>query len=451
MTPPPLRSYQEQAVEWLRNTSRGMLALDLGLGKTATVLSALESRHLPALIVAPPRVAKMTWPTERSIWRPDLSISLATGNPVQRYHALRAGADITVIPTTSAVDAVRTKKSSPLWKTVIFDESSLFKNPTATRTQQAYKLSAEKYGVENCWEMTATPSPNGLIDLYAQFKILDGGERLGQTQELFRNKYFRSGRKLPNGTVLDWILLPGAEEAIYEAIEDIALGMQAKHYLELPEVTYNNVYIDLPGKAQKVYETMRRDLVVDMRDLGLDVHDEYILAQSSGVAHGKLSQIASGFVFDDDHNVHQIHDERWDALRDLLDAQNGRPIIIFYQFIPERERLEHEFGGLHIGDKRFTMDDWNAGKIPVLIAHPASASHGLNLQGPCSTILWFSPTWEAEAYLQGNGRVIRSGQTRPVVIHEFVARGTVNEAAQRRLEGKIAVQNALKDHLESML
>lgn len=447
---PELHGYQVQAVEFLRRTPRGLLALDMGLGKTASVLSALEPRHLPALVVAPPKVARMTWPTELKLWRPDLSFAEATAGGAERALALKEGADVTIVTKHAMPEAIPRRKADTRWKTIILDESSMYKNSGSVGFRRAKTLTDPKKGSENVWLMTGTPSPNGLMDLYGQFKLLDGGKRLGKTLSEFRSRHFYPGKRLPTGTVIEWILHDGMEEKIYSKVEDISIGMQAKYYLDLPPVKENEIYFELPPKARKVYRDMKRDLVIDMRDILGDIPEEmYILAASAGVAHGKLSQIAAGFVFDEDREVHVLHKEKSDVMTSIMNEAMGNPILGFYQFVWEKEYLLSMPGAVHISSKEFTMEKWEAGEIPLLVAHPASASHGLNLQYGCHTIVWVSPTWELELWLQGNGRVARQGQTKPVVIHQILADGTVNVIAINRLATKEEIQQQLKDHIES--
>ena len=424
--------------------------MEMGLGKTASVLCALDDSHLPALVVAPPRVARYTWPTELDIWRPDLSYAMATGGEEDRRAALHAGADVTIVTKHAMPEAIPRRVKDTIWKTVILDESSMYKNSGSVGFRRAKTLTApdKRKSPENVWLMTGTPSPNGLMDLYAQFKLLDGGKRLGQTLDEFRSKHFYPGKRLPSGTILEWILHDGMEEKIYKKVEDISIGMQAKYYLDLPPVTYNHIKVGLPPKARKVYNDMRKNLVIDMRDILGGNYEQYIMAPSAGVGHGKLSQIAAGFVFDDDRELHVLHKEKVDAMQSIVDEANGNPILAFYQFVWEKEELL-KMGGVHIGSKEFTMERWNAGEIPLLIAHPRSASHGLNLQYGGHIQVWFSPTWELEAWEQGIARMARQGQTKPVIIHEILADGTVNEVAVLRLSDKAEVQQALKDHLES--
>ncbi len=440
MAPPPLHSYQRLAVEFLRAQPRAALLLDMGLGKTATTLSALTGDHLPALVVAPKRVAEIVWPEEAELWRPDLSVSLAAGGPKQRHSALRAGADLTVIGRDVLKDAIGLP-----WKTIVLDESSSYKSHRSQRTRAAYKLAQE---AEHCWLLTGTPAPNGLMDLFAQIRILDGGERLGKTLTAYRNRYFYPAGRLPNGIVTDWQLHEGAEGAIHKKIEDICLSMRSIDHLDLPPVTVNPVKVELPKQIRATYRRLKEDLVV-----GLDgeLDGLQFSAANAAVLSSRLQQVTAGFLYPDtddpDGETAFLHHAKLDALEEIVEGTES-PILVFYAFKAELELLQKRFPEARPIDSE-AIRSWNRGEVPMLLAHPASAGHGLNLQKGGHVIAWMTQPWSMELWEQANGRLARQGQEHPVVIHVIQAIGTVDMAVDRALRRKLGVHEALLDHLRS--
>lgn len=426
-----LHDYQQQAVKHLHENNRAALWLDMGLGKTAIVLSALEPHHPPALVVAPKRVAEHVWPAERDRWRPDLHIRVAAGAAAHRRSVLAQAKhgtiDITVIGRDNLADAV----GGP-WRTIILDESSSFKNRSTKRWRAAAKLAKAATYV---WEMTGTPSPNGLLDLWAQVALLDQGERLGKTLGAYRSRYFTESKWI-NGHVVDWTIRPGAAERIHALLGDICLSMESR--LELPPVTYNTVDVPLSPGLMAAYNRLKKDLVADLDGIPL-------VASNAAVATGKLSQLTAGFSYphpdDLDGVTTDLHMAKMDALAEVIEG-TGSPVLVFYRFKHELERLR-QIPGAHSIDRPGRIDRWNAGKVPILLAHPASAGHGLNLQHGGHTIVWTTPTWNAEEYAQANARLARQGQTHPVVIHHLVAPDTVDAVILDRLAGKLSTQDAL--------
>lgn len=441
-----LHPYQQVAVDHLHRNPRAALFLDMGLGKTATVLRALTPDHLPVLVCAPKRVAEHVWPAEAALWRPDLSIAVAAGSPAHRAEVLRDfHNDIVVIGRDVLKDAVPV---AGRFRTVVLDESSGFKTRGSLRWKTAKKIVKDTPYV---WELTGTPSPNGLMDLWAPTYLLDAGARLAPTLTGFRGRYFRPGQQLPNGVITEWILREGAAEKIHAAIEDICLSMDGDGRIELPPVTFNTVTVPLTPATRKVYEVMRDTLVV-----ALDLLGETHTAANAAVLSSKLSQISAGFMYVDDADLRDgaydvLHREKVAALAEIVEG-TGSPILVFYRFKAEREMIRAAMPKLvHTIDEPDAVGRWNAGEIPVLLAHPASAGHGLNLQAGGHTIVWTTCSWSLEEWLQGNGRLARQGQQHPVVIHSLVSPGTVDEAIQERLLEKKSVQQALLDHLASVL
>lgn len=445
--PPPLHDYQKTAVEFLQRPGGSGLFLDMGLGKTAASLTALRPDMLPALVTAPKRVAEETWPAEVPKWRPDLTIAVAAGKPAQRAAALQSGADVVVIGRDNLADAVPHAKR---FRTFILDELSGFKTKSSARWKAAKKI-ADDVGVSRVWGLTGTPEPNGAMDLWAQVYLLDGGVALGKTLTGFRNRYFSPGQQLPSGTITRWDIRPGAHDSIMRKLEGFCLSMQTDGRLQLPEVTYNVVDVPLPPEARKLYQTMKRDMVAGLELLG-EVHS----ASTAAVLSQKLEQIASGFLYKDDADLRAgafspVHNEKTNALREIIDGSSGG-VLVGYRYKAELGRLKGSLGSIaHTLDEPNIVERWNAGEVPVLLAHPASAGHGLNLQFGGHTIVWATVPWSLEEYMQFNKRLPRQGQKHPVVIHHLVAQHTVDQAKMERLQEKKSMQQALLDHLESPL
>jgi SNF2 family DNA or RNA helicase len=431
-----LHDYQKMAVEFLHGTPRAGLFLDMGLGKTAITLSALTPDHLPALVVAPKRVAEHVWPVERALWRPDLTMALAAGTPAQRQAALRSGADVTVISRDNVADAVGTS-----YRTVVLDELSSFKARSTNRWKAARRLTKEAAHV---WGLTGTPAPNGLLDLWAQIYLLDKGERLGANLTGYRGRYFQANGQLPSGVVIDWRLRPEAEDRIHGLLEDICLYMSSEDKLDLPPVTYNTLKVDLPPAARKHYQTFKQDLVLDMDLLGGEVHS----AGNAAVLTNRLSQITAGFIYSDDPDLPptRIHNAKIEALREVVEG-TGSPVLVFYRYKEEARAILEALPQARMLDD--ALDDWSKGTVPIMLAHPASAGHGLNLQAGGHTIVWTTLTWSLEEWQQANGRLARQGQTHPVVIHTLEVEDTVDPVVADRLATKTFTQSALLDHLRS--
>lgn len=436
-----LHDYQHVASAHLREHPRSALFLDMGLGKTASSLSAIEPRHLPVLVVAPKRVASDVWPIETREWRPDLSLSLAAGTPDQRARAIARGADITVIGRDNLKDVA----ARGTYSTVILDELSGFK----TRASQRWKLARQLLRrTRHVWGLTGTPAPNGLMDLWAQMYLLDEGMRLGESLTMYRSRYFTPGRQLASGVVTEWLLRPGADARIHDMISDICLSMGTEGRINLPPVTYNTIRVNLPPAVMAVYKRMKRELVADLSLLGGEIHT----AANAAVLTNKLSQISAGFLYPDEPGgtVSELHREKCAAVTEVVEG-TGSPVLVFYRYKAEREQLLAALPGARTIEEPGVIPAWNEGRVPVLLAHPASAGHGLNLQHGGHTIVWTSLPWSLEEWQQGNKRLARQGQRHPVVIHVITAERTVDSAINERLTTKTSVQDALLKHLESPL
>lgn len=446
--PLKLRDYQEVAVQFLQGRPQAGLFLDMGLGKTAIVLSALEDRHLPALVVAPKRVAEDVWDVERDLWRPDLSIARAVGEADEREAALRAGADITVISRDNFGDAEDIRPRVK-YRTLVVDELSGFKTKTSVRWRTARRM-INQLKIPHVWGLTGTPVSNGYMDLFAQVALLDGGERLGLNQQTYTNRYFTPGRTIASGRVVSWDPKPEAEDRIKEKIEDICLSMETDGRVQLPPITYNTINVKLPRKAAAAYNDLTAQLIADLRLVfsGGQVHT----AANAAVLLGKQAQITAGFLYSDDKDLGEptqhLHMAKIDAVKEIVEATDS-PVLVFYRFTEERELLlKHVKGAVSINSAN-SIKRWNRGEIPVLVAHPQSAGHGLNLQHGGHTVVWTTLTWALEDWEQANKRVYRSGQKHPVVIHRIMVEGSVDYLTAASLETKAFTQDELLAYLES--
>lgn len=448
-----LRAYQHVAVAHLRANPRAGLLLDMGLGKTAVALTALTTEHLPVLVCAPKRVAEEVWDEEVDKWRPDLRVGKAIGAPAQRKAVLEDRRyDVVVISRDNLADAVGTRRE---WRTLILDESSGFKAQGTTRWKTAKRIIG-RGDVDHVWELTGTPAPNGLDQLWAQMYLLDNGKRMGRTFTVFRDRHMKFVRELPNKHRI-YEIREGHEPLIHAEIEDICMSMKNEGLVDLPPVTWNTVNVPLPPKVMQVYRTLKDKLVVDMNDLGLG--DMLHTAETAGALSNRLRQIASGFLYEDKadaemedrpQRVTWLHTERAKAVRAIVEEAQGSPVMVAYCYRPELEMLKKEFGKLlHTADEPNVFKRWNRGQVPVLAAHPASVGHGLNLQHGGHTAVWMSATWDLELWDQFNARLPRSGQTHPVVIHMLSSPGTLDPKVYAALRTKGSVQQALLDYLES--
>lgn len=434
-----LKDYQHQAIQHLNDHPKAGLFLDMGLGKTAAVLHTLTEEHLPALVIAPKRVAEHVWQAERKKWKIGLSMALAIGGPAKRQTILWNKID----PVDIVVVGVDNIKDTPIgvYKTIILDESSKFKG-RGVRWRCARKLTKDATYV---WALTGTPAPNGLIDLWAQIFLLDRGQRLETGIGKYRDRYFDPGRRIAGGKIVGWDLKPGAEASIHRKIDDICLSMSSVDHLDLPSVTYNEVGVPLPPKAMKVYADLKDTLVADLSLLGEPV----FTAANAAVLTNKLSQVSAGFLYEDDLAPMNLwlHNEKIKAIQEIVDG-TGSPVLVFYGFAAERDRILADIEGAVSIDAEDAIDRWNRGEVAVLVAHPASAGHGLNLQYGGHTIVWATLTWSLEQWEQGNKRIHRQGQEHPVVIHCLLSPDTIDPHMLQRVRDKVTVQNALLDHLK---
>ena len=440
--------YQEFAKEHIIRHAVAALFLDMGLGKTVITLTAIKELMYErfeiqkVLVIAPLRVARDTWPAEIRKWDhlADLTYSVAIGTKAERLAALRSKADIHIINRENVTWLVEESGLPFDYDMVVIDELSSFKSYRAKRFKSFLSV---RRTVKRIVGLTGTPSSNGLMDLWAQFRLLDLGERLGRYISRYRERYFLPDKRNAQ-VVFTYKLKPGAEEQIYNAISDITISMKAEDYLDLPPCIHNVVKVALSEREREVYERFRKEMVISLGGEEID-------AMNAAALSNKLLQMANGAVYDDRHTGHQIHDRKLDALEDLIEAANGRPVMVCYWFRHDLERIRRRFPTVRELKTAKDIEDWNVGKIPVALVHPASAGHGLNLQYGGCTLVWFGLTWSLELYQQTNKRLHRQGQRDTVVIHHIVADGTIDELVLAALHRKDKTQAALIAAVKAVL
>ena len=394
------------------------------------------------LVIAPLRVARSTWPDEIAKWDHlnDLTYSVAVGTEKERLEALRKNVEIVIINRENVDWLVNKSGYRFNFDMIVIDELSSFKSYSAKRFKALLKV---RPYVERIVGLTGTPSSNGLMDLWAEYRLLDFGERLGRYITRYRLKYFTPDKRSAT-VIFSYKLLPGAEDEIYNAISDITISMKAKDYLKMPDLIINEVTVDLDLAERRTYETLRKEMVVQISE------QEEIDAVNAASLSGKLLQMANGAVYDEDKRVLRIHDKKLDALEDLIEAANGKPVLIAYWYKHDLERIKERFNVREILNDQ-DIRDWNDGKIDVAVIHPASAGHGLNLQQGGSTMIWFGLTWSLELYEQANARLYRQGQNETVVIHHIITKGTIDEDVMLALKRKEKMQSALIDAVKARL
>ena len=394
------------------------------------------------LVIAPLRVARSTWPDEIAKWDHlnDLTYSVAVGTEKERLEALRKNVEIVIINRENVDWLVNKSGYRFNFDMIVIDELSSFKSYSAKRFKALLKV---RPYVERIVGLTGTPSSNGLMDLWAEYRLLDFGERLGRYITRYRLKYFTPDKRSAT-VIFSYKLLPGAEDEIYNAISDITISMKAKDYLKMPDLIINEVTVDLDPSERRTYETLRKEMVVQISE------QEEIDAVNAASLSGKLLQMANGAVYDEDKRVLRIHEKKLDALEDLIEAANGKPVLIAYWYKHDLERIKERFNVREILNDQ-DIRDWNSGKIDVAVIHPASAGHGLNLQQGGSTMIWFGLTWSLELYEQANARLYRQGQNETVVIHHIITKGTIDEDVMLALKRKEKMQSALIDAVKARL
>ncbi|PPK44984.1 phage related DNA helicase [Clostridium putrefaciens] len=393
------------------------------------------------LVIGPLRVVRDTWPIEIQKWEHlnGLTYSVVVGSETQRKSALMQKVNIYLINREN-VDWLINQSGMPFdYDMVVIDELSSFKSYGAKRFKGLLKVRPK---VKRIVGLTGTPSSNGLMDLWAEFRILDMGERLGRFVTQYRNNFFNPDKR-NNQMIFSYKPKVGAEDEIYRLISDITISMKSTDYLKMPECIINEVFITLSEKEQKLYDSLKKDLV-------LSIKGEEIDAVNAAALSNKLCQMANGAVYGEDKRVCEIHDGKLDALEDLIESANGKPVLVAYWFKHDLERIKKKFKVREIQTSK-DITDWNNGEIEVALIHPASAGHGLNLQAGGSTLIWFGLTWSLELYQQTNARLWRQGQNETVVIHHIIAKGTMDEQIIRSLNKKEKIQSALIDAVKANL
>jgi SNF2 family DNA or RNA helicase len=439
--------YQDYATRFILEHPIVAVLLEMGLGKSVITLTAIFDLTLDSfeirkvLVIAPLRVARDTWPAEIEKWDHlrGLTCSVAIGSEAQRKAALKKRAQVYIINREN-VNWLINKSGLPFdFDMVVIDELSSFKDNGSKRFKALRKV---RPGVRRIVGLTGTPSANGLMDLWAEIGILDMGQRLGRYITHFRNNYFMPDKRNQQ-MVFSYKPRPGAEETIYRLISDITISMKNTDYIKLPELVMNEISVWLSDKEQKVYDTMKRNLVLSLEGREID-------ALNAASLSNKLLQMANGAVYADDGSVAKIHDRKLDALEDIIEAANGKPVLVAYWFKHDLERILNRFPAEKL-DSADSIKRWNDGEIPLAVIHPASAGHGLNLQAGGSTLVWFGLTWSLELYQQTNARLWRQGQKDTVVIHHIITKGTIDEDVMLALKRKDKTQTALIDAIKANL
>lgn len=445
--------YQKYATRYIETHPIAAVLLDMGLGKTSITLTALNDLLFDyfdahrILVVAPLRVARNTWSDEIEKWEhlKDLQFSIAVGTGTERLSALKQKADIYIINRENLQWLIE-KSGVPFdFDMVVIDELSSFKNHQAKRFKSLMKVRPK---VKRIVGLTGTPSSNGLMDLFAEFKILDMGARLGRFIGQYRMTYFKPD-KMNGPIVYSYKPLPGAEQAIYEKISDITISMKAADHLKMPELVNTKYMVHLSEKEKKKYEDMKAELVLALPE------GEITVANAASLS-GKLSQMANGAVYADDESILSIHERKLDALEDIIEAANGKTVLVAYWFKHDLMRIEQRLAEKKIPFQKLDSDvsikKWNKGELPIALIHPASAGHGLNLQSGGSTLVWFGITWSLELYQQTVARLYRQGQSEGTVTNiHIVTKDTIDERIMKVLLEKDKTQSALIDAVKAEL
>ncbi|KLL92636.1 UNVERIFIED_CONTAM: DEAD/DEAH box helicase [Streptococcus canis] len=449
-----LHEYQEVTKDFIIRTPYATVILDMGMGKTATTLSAINELMFDryevhkVLVIAPLRVANTVWSDEIEQWAElrHLRYSKIVGTPKQRKLALGKDADIYIVNRENLPWLVEQCSPYFKWDMVVIDELSSFKSWQSKRFKA---FMAMRPYMKRIVGLTGTPSSNGLMDLFAEFKVIDGGERLGRFIGEYRSRYFDEGRR--NGNIVyEYIPMDYAECQIYDKIDDITISMKAMDYLEMPELISTKRLVYLTDKEKSDYKQFKKDYVL------ADLEDGEVTAANAARLSNKLVQMANGAVYSDDHQVVSLHDQKIDALEDIIEAANGEPVLVVYWFKHDLQRIEERLAKLKVNGTVLKIEEdireWNKGKISVGLLHPASSGHGLNLQKGGHHLVWFGLTWSLELYQQTNARLWRQGQqAETVVIQHIVAEGTIDEEILKALENKDAQQSRLIEAVKAQV
>lgn len=447
--------YQKFCIQKILDIKKVGIWQDMGLGKTVTTLTAVKElkynrfQVCKVLVIAPKKVAEGTWTKEAAKWDHTkmLRVSPVLGSQAKRIRALNTPADLYVINRENVCWLVDYYRNAWPFDMVVIDESSSFKSHSAKRFKALAGISSR---ISRMVELTGTPSPNGLADLWSQVYLLDGGERLGKRYSQFRERYFQPDKRGADGMVYSYEAKPGTEESILAKISDICISMKAEDYLELPDLTYHEIPVELDKKSWKAYQDLERKMILELPE-----DDELISVTSAAALSNKLLQLANGAVYDEDRQVHEVHDCKIEAFLELVESLQGKPVLVFYNYQHDRERILKALAksGLRIRELKTTQDedDWNTGRIDILLTHPASSAYGLNLQQGGNHVIWFGLTWNYELYTQANKRLHRQGQVNKVIIHHLVSTGTRDEDVMTALKRKDDVQNWVMESLKARI
>lgn len=446
--------YQLTAINHVINVPKCGLFLDMGLGKTVSTLTAIKELKYnrfqvnKVLIIAPKKVAEGTWSKEKDKWNhtKDFRVSLVLGSQQKRIKALSVNADLYIINRENIPWLVDYLRNDWYFDTVVIDESSSFKNSRSKRFK-ALKMVLPK--INRLIELTGTPSPNGVEDLWAQIYLLDQGTRLEKYITHFRAKYMEPNKR-NRSQIFDYKIKDGVYDSIINKISDICISMKSEDYLELPDLSYNEIPVILNDKARRDYDKMERDFVLE-----LEGAEDEITAVNAAALSNKLLQISNGAVYDSTGIYTEVHDVKIEAFLELVERLQGKSLLVFYNFQHDRDRIKRalEKSDLVVKELKTTQDedDWNAGKIDILLTHPASAAYGLNLQEGGNHVCWFGLSWNLEHYQQANKRLHRQGQKEKVIIHHLVTQGTRDEDVMRALDNKAGVQEEIMQSLKARI
>ena len=446
--------YQLTAINHVINVPKCGLFLDMGLGKTVSTLTAIKELKYnrfqvnKVLIIAPKKVAEGTWSKEKDKWNhtKDFRVSLVLGSQQKRIKALSVNADLYIINRENIPWLVDYLRNDWYFDTVVIDESSSFKNSRSKRFK-ALKMVLPK--INRLIELTGTPSPNGVEDLWAQIYLLDQGTRLEKYITHFRAKYMEPNKR-NRSQIFDYKIKDGVYDSIINKISDICISMKSEDYLELPDLSYNEIPVILNDKARRDYDKMERDFVLE-----LEGAEDEITAVNAAALSNKLLQISNGAVYDSTGIYTEVHDAKIEAFLELVERLQGKSLLVFYNFQHDRDRIKRalEKSDLVVKELKTTQDedDWNAGKIDILLTHPASAAYGLNLQEGGNHVCWFGLSWNLEHYQQANKRLHRQGQKEKVIIHHLLTQGTRDEDVMRALDNKAGVQEEIMQSLKARI
>ena len=437
--------YQTYASEFIKSHDEAAVFLDCGLGKTSITLTALNDLMFDSfefnkvLIIAPLRVAKVSWPDELKKWDhlSLLNYSLVVGTEKERKEALAKKADLYIINRENVEWLIEKSNYRFDFDCIVIDELSSFKNYRSKRVKSLLKVRPR---VKRIIGLTGSPAGNGLMDLWAEFRVLDMGKRLGRFITSYRNDYFMPDKR-NNEIIFSYKPLPGAEDAIYKKISDMTISMKSTDYLDMPELISNEYKVYLSEKEMRTYESFKEQYVMELSE-------KEITAANAASLTNRLSQLANGAIYDDDKDITYFHDKKLDALEDLIEAANGKPVLVSYWFKHDLERIKTRLDKLKIAYEVISSVEsirhWNEGRLQVGLINPASCGHGVNLQEGGSTIIWFGLTWSLELYEQTIARLWRQGQkSRTVVVEHIVAADTVDESILKALKTKDKTQSAL--------